>query len=143
MTNDRWRDLRTLVMGGAADCNEEAMETRRFRDLQVWQRSMGLVREVYRLTEGFPRGEQFGLVSQIRRAAVSVPSNIAEGRGRMTDKSFAVFLSQARGSLYALQTQIELAGDLGFVAKEQVLPVMREAEEITCMIQGLVATLRI
>jgi four helix bundle protein len=61
----------------------------------------------------------------------------------MTDKSFAVFLSQARGSLYALQTQIELAGDLGFVAKEQVLPVMSEAEEITCMIQGLVATLRI
>jgi four helix bundle protein len=119
------------------------METRRFRDLHVWQRSMGLAGQVYKLTEGFPRCEQFGLVSQIRRAAVAVPSNIAEGRGRTGDKSFAFFLSQARGSLYELQTQIELAGDLGFVGKESIQPVMTEAEEIASMIHGLLATLQV
>jgi four helix bundle protein len=75
------------------------METRHFRDLQVWQRSMALARNVYALTGSFPKTEVFGLTSQIRRAAVSVPSNIAEGRGRATDKSFAVFLCQAQGSL--------------------------------------------
>ncbi len=103
---------------------------------------MGLARAVYKLTERFPRGEEFGLVSQIRRAAVSVPSNIAEGRGRMTDKSFAVFLSQARGSLFELQTQVELASELGFVARDAVQPVMLEAEEIASMMQGLMATLK-
>ena len=103
---------------------------------------MSLAREVHGVTEGFPRSEKFGFVSQIRRAAVSVPSNIAEGRGRMTAKSFALFLSQARGSLYELQTQIELVGDLGFVGKDRAQSVMSEAAEIASMIQGLVATLR-
>jgi four helix bundle protein len=122
--------------------NEPQMETRHFRDLQVWRRSMLLARRVYAVTEDFPRNEQFGLISQIRRAAVSIPSNIAEGRGRMTEKSFALFLSQARGSLYELQTQIELAGDLGFVNKERAQSLMSEAAEIASMIQGLVAKLR-
>jgi len=117
------------------------MQTRHYRDLQVWQRSMSLAREIYAVTEGFPKKEQFGLVSQIRRAAVSVPSNIAEGRGRTTAKSFALFLSQARGSLYELQTQVELAGDLGFVGKERAQSVMSEAAEIASMIQGLAASL--
>lgn len=117
------------------------METRHFRDLQVWQRSMSLVREVYAVTESFPRGEQFGLVSQIRRAAVSVPSNIAEGRGRNTPRSFALFLSQARGSLYELQTQVELASDLGFLARDRAQSVMSEAAEIASMIQGLASAL--
>jgi four helix bundle protein len=118
------------------------MDTRRFRDLQVWQRSMTLARNVYAATEGFPKAELFGLASQIRRAAVSVPSNIAEGRGRMTDKSFALFLSQARGSLYELQTQIELAGDLGFVNRSRSEEIIGEASEIASMIHGLLATLR-
>ncbi|MGA8528364.1 MAG: four helix bundle protein [Acidobacteriaceae bacterium] len=83
----------------------------------------------------------FGLYSQIRRAAVSVPSNIAEGRGRMTDRSFALFLSQARGSLYELQTQIELAGDLGFLDKRRGEEITAEAGEISAMIHALLATL--
>ena len=118
------------------------METRSYRDLLVWQRSMALAREVYAATEAFPRSEEFGLVSQIRRAAVSVPSNIAEGRGRATPKSFSLFLSQARGSLYELQTQVELAGDLGFIDKERAQSVMSEAAEIARMVQGLVASLK-
>jgi four helix bundle protein len=118
------------------------MDTQRFRDLQVWQRPMTLARTVYKVTEGFPRDELFGLKSQIRRAAVSVPSNIAEGRGRATDKSFAMFLSQARGSLYELQTQIELARDLGFAAQDRANSILTEAAEIAAMIHGLLAKLR-
>lgn len=118
------------------------MDTRHFRDLQVWQRSVTLARNVYAATEGFPRRELFGLSSQIRRAAVSIPSNIAEGRGRMTDRSFAVFLSQARGSLCELQTQVELAGYLGFVDKSRNDAIIAEASEIASMIHGLLATLR-
>ena len=75
---------------------------------------MGLARSIYTLTGGFPRSERFGLTDQTRRAAVSVPSNIAEGHGRLSDKSFAVFLSQARGSLNELQTQLELSIQLEF-----------------------------
>ena len=118
------------------------MQTRHYRDLQIWQRSMRLARDIYAATETFPRSEQFGLVSQIRRAAVSVPSNIAEGRGRMSDRSFALFLSQARGSLYELQTQIELAGDLGFMRKDRAQSITSEPAEIAGMVHKLATTLR-
>ena len=117
------------------------MTSQHFRDLAVWQRSMALARGVYALTERFPTGERYGLTSQIRRAAVSVPSNIAEGRGRMTDRAFALFLSQARGSLYELQTQIELASDLGFAPKDSANPLLAEASEIAAMIHGLLSAL--
>jgi four helix bundle protein len=117
------------------------METRHFRDLQVWQRSMELARQIYAVTDAFPRAEVFGLTSQIRRAAVSVPSNIAEGRGRMTDRSFALFLSQARGSLYELQTPVELACDLGFIESHNVRAILAEAAEIASMLHGLLASI--
>ena len=103
---------------------------------------MALARSVYALTDAFPCSEGFGLTSQIRRAAVSVPSNIAEGRGRSTEKAFALFLSQARGSLYELQTQLELAGDLGYARKERIDGVLNEASEISLMIHGLLVSLR-
>jgi len=119
-----------------------SMENRHFRDLQVWQRSMALARDIYRLTETFPRSELFGLTSQIRRAAVSVPSNIAEGRGRLTHKSFVVFLSQARGSLYEPDTQIELARDLGFTPGNQADTIIAVAGEISRMLHGLMAKMR-
>jgi four helix bundle protein len=118
------------------------MENRHFRDLQVWQRSMRLARDVYRLTETFPSSEHFGLTSQIRRAAVSVPSNIAEGRGRISQKSFVVFLSQARGSLYEIETQVELACDLGFADQDRADTIIAEAAEISRMLHGLIAKLR-
>lgn len=104
---------------------------------------MLLTKTVYQLTEHFPKAELFGLTSQIRRAAVSVPSNIAEGRGRRTDKSLATFLSQAQGSLYELQTQVELARDLGFAAKGPADKVLNEASEIAAMIHGLLAKLNL
>ncbi len=85
-----------------------------FHDLEVWQRSMELTVAVYRLTKGFPREEMFGLTAQLRRAAVSIPSNIAEGQGRLNTREFRHFLSIARGSNCELQTQLEITRALGF-----------------------------
>ena len=104
---------------------------------------MQLAQKTYALTNKFPRTEIFGLTSQIRRAAVSVPSNIAEGRGRLTDRSFAVFLGQARGSLYELQTQIELACNLGFADPGEASSLLAEAAQIGAMIHSLLASLRL
>ena len=118
------------------------MKTRRFRDLLVWQRSMRLVEAVYTVTGPFPKEELFGLVSQMRRAAVSIPSNIAEGRGRDSDRSFALFLSQARGSLYELETQTELARNLGMIPVEQAELLLADAAAINRMLHGLRNTLR-
>lgn len=85
-----------------------------FRDLTVWQRAMQLTVAVYRITREFPREELYGLASQIRRSAVSVPSNIAEGQGRLTTGEFRQFLGFARGSNFELQTQLEIARALEF-----------------------------
>lgn len=83
------------------------------RDLEVWQRAMDLAADVYQVTAKFPKGEQFGLCSQMRRAAVSVPSNISEGAARRTTRDFVAFLHTARGSLAELETQILLAARIG------------------------------
>jgi len=84
-----------------------------FRDLQVWQRSMELTLAIYRLSQAFPREENFGLTAQLRRASVSIPSNIAEGQGRLNTGEFKQFLGIARGSNCELQTQLEIARALG------------------------------
>ncbi len=90
-------------------------------DLQVWQEGMSLAKDIYAATASFPKEEAFGLTSQMRRSAVSVPSNIAEGAARGGKKEFLQFLVISRGSLLELETQIILAKDLGFVADCQVL----------------------
>jgi four helix bundle protein len=84
-------------------------DVRSFRDLLVWQKSIKLTVAIYRLTQGFPREELYGLTSQIRRSAVSIPSNIAEGQGRLNTAEFRQFLGIARGSTCELQTQLEIA----------------------------------
>jgi four helix bundle protein len=91
------------------------MKTSNFRDLEIWQKAMALTLQIYKATKTFPKEEMFGLTSQLRRAAVSIPSNIAEGRGRLSDKAFLIFIGHARGSLYEVQTQMELAHGLGYV----------------------------
>jgi four helix bundle protein len=78
-----------------------------YRDLVVWQKAVALVTDTYRVTSKFPREEQFGLTSQVRRCSVSTPSNIAEGQGRLSEKEFRYFLGQARGSLMELETQFQ------------------------------------
>ena len=89
-----------------------------FRELEVWQYSMDLVEMVYRKLRTFPPEERFALCDQLRRAVVSIPSNIAEGFGRDTHKDFAHFLSQARGSLYEVETQLEVAVRLGYMTPD-------------------------
>jgi len=96
----------------SAEQNHKVIQS--FHDLEVWQRSMELTVAVYQLTKGFPRDEMFGLTAQLRRAAVSIPSNIAEGQGRLNTREFRHFLSIARGSNCELQTQLEITRALGF-----------------------------
>jgi four helix bundle protein len=112
-----------------------------YRDLIVWQKAMALARKAYSVTGGLPKSEAYGLLSQIRRAAVSVPSNIAEGHGRLTDSQFRHFMGNARGSLYEMQTQIELAGDLGYVEAGAVGELMDQGREVARLINGLVSAL--
>jgi four helix bundle protein len=102
---------------------------------------MSLARNIYLETEALPKNEAFGLQSQMRRAAVSVPSNIAEGHGRLDDGHFRQFLANARGSLYELQTQLELAPGLKFLAESRVKELMEQCEEVGRMINGLVGSL--
>ena len=122
---------------------EEDMEhtVKSYRDLIAWQRARDLVREVYLLTAKFPVGERFGLTSQMDRAAVSVPSNIAEGYGRATTQDYLHFLRIARGSVYELETQLVLAEDLGLCGRETSSKVAATLQEVIRLLQGLVAAL--
>jgi four helix bundle protein len=98
-----------------------------FRELRVWQGGMDLVESVYRISGGFPKSEAYGLTSQMRRAAVSVPSNIAEGQTRTSTKEFLHHISIAQASLAEVETQLEIAVRLGFVGKELVIPVLERS----------------
>ena len=106
------------------------------KDLLVWQKSMALVKDIYRLTRSFPQDEPFGLVSQLRRAAVSVPSNIAAGQSRHTSGEFVQFLSHAEGSLAELETQILIVVDLDF-SKEEANQALAPIEELQRMVNSL------
>jgi four helix bundle protein len=114
---------------------------RSYEDLVVWRKAMGLVIEVYRATSRFPREEMYGLTSQLRRSAVSVPSNIAEGQGRATKGEFVQFLAHARGSLYELKTQVLIAKELGYLSPECESPLTSQADEVGRMLNGLLSSL--
>jgi len=107
-----------------------------YRNLVVWQKSMELVKEIYKITMAFPDEEKFGLTSQIKRAAVSVQSNIAEGKGKGINKDFVYFLYITLGSLYELQTQLELAYELEFVKNIDAIDTL--SIEIEKMINALI-----
>ena len=112
-----------------------------YRDLVVWQKAMALVSAVYQLTRAFPNSERFGLTSQIQRAAVSIPSNIAEGQGRLATKEFRQFLGIARGSLKELETQLLISIDLGYASPENVDPCLGLTDEIGRMLNALIKAL--
>ena len=114
---------------------------RSFRDLLVWQKGILLVKEIYRATGEFPREEVYGLTSQLRRAAVSIPSNIAEGYGRRATVDYIRFLKIASGSLYESQTQLEIAKELGFLEKEPHTRLNAMTEELERMLNALIAKL--
>ncbi len=113
-----------------------------YRDLDVWQKAIELVEAVYRMTEGFPNDERFGLTSQMRRAAVSVPSNIAEGYGRRSRGEYRQLLGVANGSLKELETQIVIAGRLQFASKDQARPAWELAQDVGKLLHKLQASLR-
>ncbi|MEN6386974.1 MAG: four helix bundle protein [Phycisphaerales bacterium] len=103
------------------DESKRIMKTRSFKDLIVWQKSYKLVLEIYKITTAFPKCEIYGLSQQMRRASVSIPSNIAEGYGRKHSSEYKQFLSIAYGSLLELETQFLLAGDLKYLGKNQII----------------------
>ena len=107
-----------------------------FRNLQIWKDAMDLTQAVYEITEVLPKMETYGLISQMTRAAVSVPSNIAEGSGR-SDKDFSHFLTIALGSLFELNTQIMLSERIGYLTTEQSLALQRRADKLQKMISGV------
>lgn len=113
-----------------------------YRDLRVWQRAMSLVVSVYSATQSFPHGELYGLVSQMRRAAISIPSNIAEGKGRLTDRDRARFFSQARGSLLELETQVEIARQLHYLADADASSLLSLSDEVGRMLSSLLESIR-
>lgn len=116
---------------------EEVSKVKHYRDLKVWQKGRLLVKLVYRLTAGFPSEERFGLVSQMRRAAVSVPSNIAEGQARHSTKEFLQFLSHASGSLAELDTQLLVSVDLNFCSEADIASCASLIEEIQRMLSAM------
>ena len=112
-----------------------------YQDLLVWQRSMDLVERVYRLTASFPRNEQWGLTSQMRRAVISVPSNIAEGYGRQATGEYRHHLSIGRGSLLELETQLLLSKRLKYLQPSDAGSVISEIEQISKMLATLISKL--
>lgn len=108
-----------------------------YRDLVVWQKGISLAREIYLLTRSLPADEKFGLVSQMRRAAVSVPSNIAEGQARHTTGEFIQFISHAEGSVAELDTQLTLCQDLKLLNSQETANATNLVDELRRMLNGL------
>jgi four helix bundle protein len=107
----------------------------------VWQKAMALVTEIYKVTKSFPRREDYGLTSQLRRCAVSIPSNIAEGYGRNSRNEYIRFLQIASGSLYELQTQLEIAANLGYLKKDEFELLYESTREVERMLSVLIRRL--
>ena len=110
----------------------------KYKNLKVWQKSVSLATNIYELTKAFPQEERFGITSQIRRAVVSISSNIAEGAGRASRKEFAQFLSIAYGSCYELDTQLLISNNIGFLSDEE----LKNIEDLTNEIQKMIYKLR-
>lgn len=118
------------------------MSVGNYHELQIWQKSMELAEVIYKSTYGFPAQEKFGLVSQLRRAAVSIPSNIAEGNMRNSDKDFLRFINMALGSLAEMETQMELAKRIDYLVGENVEPLQKRVSESVKMLRGMQSRLK-
>jgi four helix bundle protein len=122
-----------LASGGGEDLR---MAKSSYRNLIVWEKSMDLVEKVYRLTSDFPNREIFGLTQQLRRAVVSIPSNIAEGHGRQSDGDFLRFLRIAQGSLREVETQLLIAGRLDYLNEQASATLLTATEEVGRLLNG-------
>lgn len=112
-----------------------------YRDLIAWQKAMELVTVIYRATDSFPRREIYGLTSQVRRSALSVPSNIAEGKGRGSKREYVMFLYRARGSLLEAQTQLEIARNLEYIQPETFDDLDAQCAAAGKTLNGLIASI--
>jgi four helix bundle protein len=112
------------------------------RDLLAWKKAMELVTDVYECTANFPARETYGLTSQLRRAAVSVPSNIAEGKGRLSKKEYLQYLSRARGSLHEVDTQLEIGCNLTYLPPETLAMIKLKSSETGRLLNGLIRSVR-
>lgn len=118
------------------------MKVKSYKDLIVWQKAMDLVEMVYQATRTFPQEERYGLTSQLRRAVVSVPSNIAEGHARKSTAEYINFLSIARGSLAEVETQLLIAQRLGYLHRTYLRPIMQVHTEVSKMLPALMEKLK-
>ena len=116
---------------------QKGYKSRSYRDLEVWKLSIDLVKQVYQVTQNFPVSEKFGLINQIRRAAVSIPSNIAEGQGRNSTKEFKRFLAISLGSLAELETQLIIAKEIEYLTQYGLDALLSPLDRIRKMIKGL------
>ena len=120
-----------------------AKETvRSYSDLIAWQKAVKLVTEIFRVSKRFPSEELFGLTSQLRRAAISIPSNIAEGQGRLGRKEFLHFLGNARGSLGEVETQIIIARNLDYLSEAEMNDILELSAEVGRILNGLLSSLK-
>jgi four helix bundle protein len=114
-----------------------AEKSRSYRDLRVWKEAVEFVKDVYVLTSRFPANEIYGLTSQIRRAAVSIPSNIAEGQGRNSPKEFRQFLGIALGSIGELETQLIISGKIEYLSQNELSPLLNRLDDFRKMLKSL------
>jgi four helix bundle protein len=114
-----------------------------YKDLIVWQKAVAMVTDVYRATQSFPKDETYGLSSQLRRSAVSVASNIAEGQGRLSKREFRQFLGQARGSLIEMETQVVIGANLGYVTQDTLGRLMTVSGEVSRLLHGLMQSIQL
>ncbi len=114
----------------------------RFKDLEIWKQSRLFCTHIYNVTSSFPEDEKFGLISQLRRASISIPSNIAEGASRSSNKEFARFLEITIGSCYEIQPQLIIANDLGFLKVEELNSLIPKIESIIKMTSKFKSTLK-
>src|SRR5207249_3897112 len=130
-----------VVSGQWSENRSLGMTVRHYTELVAWQKAMDLVTDLYRATDPFPQREVFGLTNQIRRAAVSIPSNIAEGQGRGTTKDFLHFLYVARGSLQEVETQVLIAHRLAYLDEESKNTLLTLSGEVARILNGLINSL--
>jgi four helix bundle protein len=119
------------------------MAVKQYQELIAWQKGIALVTEIYQASSSFPRDEMYGLTSQLRRAAVSVPSNVAEGQGRASTGEFIQFLCHARGSLFEVETQVIVAHNLNYLSKAQHDLLIAKISELGRILNGLIRSVQL
>jgi four helix bundle protein len=122
--------------------DKKSLKSRSCRDLDVWKLSIELVKSIYQLTNKFPTSETYGLTSQLRRSAISIPSNIAEGQGRNSSKEFKQFLAFALGSLAELETQLIISKEIDCLTEEKLIHLLSDLDVIRKMLRALSGSLK-